>query len=134
MNKGYIAVMAVVLIFVVALVSVTAGITIGKYQARKEMFREAHKRWEMRGEKMGAGDLVPGMRRAERGKRFHEFAEKNPEDMQKMMDARKEKVRERLIALKRDNPEKFNQVMQKMDMLERNLESLKRELAAEPVK
>ncbi len=134
MNKGYIAVMAVALILVVALVSVTAGITIGKYQARREMFREAHKRWEMRGEKMNAGDIVSGMRRAERGKRFHEFAEKNPEEMQKMMDARKEKVRERLIALKRDDPEKFKQVMKKMDMLERNLESLKRELAAEPVK
>ena len=134
MKRGYIAIMAVVLILVVALVSVTAGITIGRYQARREMFREAHKRCEMRGEKMNAGDMASGMRRAERSKRFREFAEKNPEEMQKMMDSRREKVRERLIALKRNNPEKFKQVLQKMEMLERNLESLYRELAAEPVK
>ncbi|MFA6357013.1 MAG: hypothetical protein WCY23_07900 [Candidatus Omnitrophota bacterium] len=137
MNKGYIAVMAIVLILVVAIVSGSAGIVIGKFQARKEMFRQARSHWEMRGEEMGPDDMIPGMRRAERGHRFHEFAKEHkesPEEMKRMMDGRKEKIRERLIALKRDNPEKFSQVMQKIDALEQNLASLKKELAAEPAK
>jgi uncharacterized protein YneF (UPF0154 family) len=134
MNKGYIAVMAVALILVVALVSGAAGLTIGKFQARKEMFKETRKHWRMRDDKIHADGLIPGMRRAERGHRFHEFAQENPEEMKQMMDERKEQVRGRLLALKKEDPEKFKQVMQKIDMLERNLASLKKELAAEPAK
>ncbi|MFA5335054.1 MAG: hypothetical protein WC316_05330 [Candidatus Omnitrophota bacterium] len=137
MNKGYIAVMAIVLILVVAIVSGSAGIAIGKFQARKEMFRQARSHWEMRGDKMGPDDMVPGMRRAERGQRFDEFARdhrERPEHMKQVMDGRKEKVRERLLALKKEDPEKFGEVMKKIDALEKNLASLKKELAAEPAK
>lgn len=131
MNKGYIAVMAIILILVVAIVSGSAGIAIGKFQARKEMFRQA----EMRGDKMGPDEMIPGMRRAERGHRFHEFSkERPPEDMKRMMDRRKEQVRERLMALKKEDPVKFSEVMKKIDALEQNLVSLKKELAAEPAK
>ncbi|MFA5336357.1 MAG: hypothetical protein WC324_05500 [Candidatus Omnitrophota bacterium] len=135
MNKGYIAVMAIVLILVVAIVSGSAGIAIGKFQARKEMFRQARSHWEMRGENMGPDDMIPGMRRAERGHRFHEFSkERPPEDMKRMMDSRKKQVRERLMALKKEDPEKFGEVMKKIDALEQNLASLKKELASEPAK
>jgi hypothetical protein len=129
--KGYMAVLAVVLILAVALIAGATGFTIGKTQARRAIFREACERGPMM---LPGGDMMPDMRKAERFHRFRDFAKNRPEDMKEMMAERKDQIRERLTDLKKRDPDKFREVMQRMDMLEDNISSLRRELEAEPVK
>lgn len=140
--KGYIAILAVVLILVVALTSGLAGCAIGKVQARQALLKEAREHFAMR-----PGDLRPEMgpdfdrerelefmRKAEKLQRFREFAKEHPEQFGLMMEKRKEEVRERLARLKEENPEKFNRIMQRLDSLEDTLADLKKDLGPPPVK
>jgi len=130
--KGYIAVLAVVLILAVAVISGLAGFAMGKVQARQALFREAHRQWPMRDAGPGSmrDDDRESMRKADKLMRFREFGREHPEQYRQTMERRKEQVRERLTKLKQENPGKFDEIMKRLDNLEGTLEELKKELSA----
>jgi len=143
--KGYIAVLAVVLILVVALTSGLAGCAIGKVQARQALLKEAREHVAMRlgvlrpeagpdFDRERGPEFMEFMKNAEKLQRFREFAKDHPEQAEQMMEHRKGIIRERLTKLKQEDPEKFNQVMQKIDKLEESLADLKNNLGEPPAR
>ncbi len=130
--KGYIAVLAIALILAVGAICGLAGFAMGKVQARESLFREAHRQWPIRGagpESMRDDDREL-MGKADRLMRFREFESKHPREYRQAMDRRRDQVRERLAKLKDEDPEKFNEIMKRLDNLDRTLEDMKKELEA----
>lgn len=110
---------------VVLLVAVSSGFTgysIGKRQARGPWAERMHAG-------LKGADMPGGFSRLEKLEKLRELHQKNPELFNKVVENRKEQVRERLAQLKQENPEKYKEIIQKqIDRMEATLAKLKAEL------
>ena len=99
-------ILAAALVLIIASSSAFTGYSIGKAQSREHIFEKFHKL-------------------REHGKEHPEQFQK----IQKMMEHRREQIRERLSQLKEKDPEKYKEIIQgQIDRMELTLSELKRDL------
>ncbi len=105
--KGYQVVLAVALVLLIAISSGLTGYSIGKAQAKERMI--------------------------ERFQKLKEYGREHPEQFKKMMEHRREQIRERLAKLKDKDPEKYRETIKnQIDRMESTLSELKKDLAESP--
>jgi uncharacterized protein HemX len=105
--KGYQVILAAALVLLIAVSSGLSGYSIGKAQSRERTF--------------------------ERFQKLKEYGRGHPEQFKKMMEHRREQIRERLAKLKEKDPEKYREIIQsQIDRMESTLSELKKDLAGSP--
>ena len=97
-------ILAAVLVLVIAISSGFTGYSIGKGQSRERMFERFHK--------------------------LREYGREHPDQFKKIMDRRREAIRERLAQLKEKDPQQYREMVQgQIERMESTLVELKKDLA-----